>query len=665
MLQELVAAVKASYSGVAARQQVAAISQFHRIQASPGYRAAAEYCLGQLRSWGVPAEILSFPANEHTTYWAQHMFQEWDCTAATLDLLADGEVRRLADYREEKIAVIQRSGPFSGEAEVVLLDRGDGPEEYVGLDVAGKVVLAQGNIAEIYRLAVQERGAVGVLYDGMRDVPPVRQRIDLPDTCQYTSFWYYEPGVPHPFGFVLTPRQGDELRWLARSGNTLQVRAHVESRLYDGAIEVVSALIPGETDEEAVVVAHLCHPQPSANDNASGAGAALEAAHALQCAIAAGRLPRPRRGIRFLWVPEMTGTFAYLATHEDEIARMVAGINLDMVGQNQEACGSVFLIERPPDAMASFAADLAEALRELLQEGASSHSDMGSFLLYRQAVTPFSGGSDHYILSDPTVGVPTPMLIQWPDRFYHTSADTIDKVDAGMLAVVGGLAAAYAYFVAAAGEREARWLAREMTARGKAVLQRIAQDGYTRALAAGSLAALGQAAQRTARDLGFRADRLVAGLGSLARLDGGLAGVIAAQTRELRAAQAQEWAAVEPELTRLARRCGAERLPAPVGPVEDEWLSRARGLVYRRAVRGPVGDLSLLMATEDRATLRDLVAGHGGQSMVPVSALYWLDGQRSLAQVADLVECEIGERDVEFLVRLAELLEHARIVQRV
>jgi len=64
---------------------------------------------------------------------------------------------------------------------------------------------------------------------------------------------------------------------------------------------------------EVLVVAHLCHPQPSANDNASGAAAALEAARVLQTLIAGGHLPPPRRSIRFLWLPEFTGSQAYLA----------------------------------------------------------------------------------------------------------------------------------------------------------------------------------------------------------------------------------------------------------------------------------------------------------------------------------------------------------------
>jgi aminopeptidase-like protein len=119
----------------------------------------------------------------------------------------------------------------------------------------------------------------------------------------------------------------------------VKVRAKVTSRFWDGELNVVSAVIRGQTDEEVVVVAHLCHPQWSANDNASGAATVLEVARTLQGLISEGRLDKPHRGIRFLLVPEISGTQAYLASNEDQIPRMIAGLNLDMVGENQDLCG--------------------------------------------------------------------------------------------------------------------------------------------------------------------------------------------------------------------------------------------------------------------------------------------------------------------------------------
>ena len=671
MLQELVQAVKDAYSGPVARQHVAAISQFHRIQASPGYRAAAGYCLEQLRSWGVEAEVLSFPANERTSYWACRLFQEWDATEGTLDLVApEAERGRLADFREEKTALIQRSSSFDGEAEVVVVEGGDSESDYAGLDVAGKVVLARGDIGKVYRLSVQQRGALGILYDGLRGLSPVRERMDLPDARQYTSFWWRSAEEPRCFGFVLTPRQGDRLRSLAREAakkgsGPLRVRARVVSRLYDGEIEVVSALVRGETYEEVVIISHLCHPQPSANDNASGAGATLEAARVLQYLIGSGTLPRPRRSIRFLWVPEMTGTFAYLATHEDRLRQMVAGVNLDMVGERQELCGSSFLIERPPEAMASYVGDLAEVLRDALEERASSLSGTDTYPLVRQAVTAFSGGSDHYILSDPTVGVPTPMLIQWPDRFYHTSEDTIDKVDPAMLALAGRLATAYAYFIARAGEAEARWLAGLVLTRGKERLARAAHDGLTRVYEATSPEGLAREARRTERELAFRVDRTVAALHSILRLAPEAAPAIEQAAAAIEAAHAAEQEAFGAQVSWLARARRIPKAALTAGEPEDEWKARAEKLVYRRVMRGPVGmgELEARLSADDRSALETLRETHDtGLRMLGTVMLYWMDGRRNLREVADLAECETGYRDLEAMVRLAELMERAGLL---
>lgn len=55
----------------------------------------------------------------------------------------------------------------------------------------------------------------------------------------------------------------------------------------------------------------------------------------------------------------------------------------------------------------------------------------------------YAGGSDHYILSDPTAGIPCPSLGQWPDAFYHTSGDTVDRISPQMLEVSARTCAAF------------------------------------------------------------------------------------------------------------------------------------------------------------------------------------------------------------------------------
>ena len=658
------------FSGTSALEVVGDIVRFHRIQASPGFRAAAEHCAGLLRDAGVQTEILRFPANFATHYWTSGQFQEWDCHCATLRLLSPaGQARTLADYGEHKLALVQRSTGTPSEgvaAPIVALDEGETEEEYERVDVRGKLVFSGGDVARVHALAVERHGAVGIITDHLAEFPPLRERFDLPDALQYTSFWWTGAERVKGFGFVLTPREGERLRRLLRtSPEPVVAHAWVDAALYDGEMEVVSASIPGATDEEVLIVAHLCHPQPSANDNASGAATAIESARTLRRLIDAGRLARPRRGIRLLLPPEITGSYCYLATHEERIPRTVAAINLDMVGENQALCQGPLLVERPPAAGAGFAGDLLAAImRELAAQDATNLVPAGAgnvrYALFKWAVTPFSGGSDHMLYADPTVGIPCPMLIQWPDKFYHTSADTIDKVDPAMLRRAGILAATYAYAIAAAGEREALWLLNELSVEYRRALPRALAD---RPASAG--VAPGAWIDRQAR---FLLDRHRAALGAVRRLDDG------PRVGRLIATLADDAARVARDERDRARSAATWTVPpagssngAGAGPTpHSHWEDRAVGLVYRRPVPGPLGlhwgERTLSPAAQ--AEERELRRRPGARTLATVG-LYWIDGRRTLLEVADLVEAESGLRDLEFLVRYTALLEGGGALERV
>ncbi len=650
MFKKILEAARREFSGEAAKGYVADLTRYHRIQASPGFREAAKYCEERLKGFGIRAELLSFPADTRTAYWSQRMFQEWDATDATLRLIEpEKERRKLADYGEVKNSLIQRSAPFSGTAEVVLLEDGEEVAEYEGLDLKGKVVLTKGDVHRICDLAVARHDAVGIIYDGMREVPLVRHRMDLADGVQYTSFWWIGD-EPKCFGFVLSPKEGDRLRTLLKKGETVKVEAEVKSSIYDGQMEVVSALVPGETDEEVLLIAHLCHPQPSANDNASGCGALLETARVLQKLIGDGELAKPKRSIRFLLVPEMTGTYAWLATNEDRIPKIVAGVNLDMVGENQDVCGSSLVLVGSPASNASFADDLLERVLEEVGGEASGFGGLGKFPLFRQASTTFSGGSDHYILTDPSVGIPCPMLNQWPDKFYHTSEDTLDKVDPKMLSRVGAAVLAYAYFLANAGGIEGTWLGLEMVSRFKGRMARIGQEGITKILSSEKSEERAAILDQLARRVDFWLEGQIRALSSVRRLAD-------IEVREL-----------EEEIKLLAKREIEQaraflRRRVKVGSVKarrlDEWEERAAGLVPQRVHRGPISLRSYLpeLSDEERETWRMVTQEKRDLhfNLLP-AALYWADGKRNLLEIADLLEIEFETRDMELLVTYFELM---------
>lgn len=652
-MSALLRSLSTAVSGEVAWQNVAEISRYHRIQASPGYRAAASYVAAELEAVGLAVRVLSYPANPEASYWSLGGWQEWDCREATLYLIgADGNQELLCDFRACPTSVIQRSASFDGEAEVVLLEDGSDPKHFDGLDVRGKLVLSDGDPAQVYELAVSERGALGILCDRMEAKVPGRSKLDMPDVRRYTSFWWAREHRPC-FGFVLTPRQGDRFRRLLRASADgerqagLRVKAHVDARLYDGAMEVVEARIVGRTQEEVLVVAHLCHPQPSAHDNASGCGAGMEAAGALRRLIDRGALDETTRSVRFLFVPEINGTYAYLADHEGQLANWIAGLNLDMVGGDQRQLDCTFTLERPPEALPSFAPHLLERLREVLFDDITDLGSRGRFPLFRHAVGGFTGGSDHMLFGDPTVGVPMPMLIDWPDRYWHTSADTLDKVDPVMLGKVSVLTAAYAYWLACAGSEEAVWLGHEMASRFQARLCRRAQGALCQGLEGEGTPHVTRAWPGFTREAHFLCDRHVAALHTLQRLAPDVGDVVDRLSLIAKRVLEQEVSRVKATLMRQRRLLYLEDTPSPASEDDADWRQEAAQLIPHRLFRGPLSIRAHLpkLTPDDRLAWRRLVAeAGGGWDTACWMAEYWADGQRTLLEVQELVEVESGHK---------------------
>ncbi|MEX0973963.1 MAG: DUF4910 domain-containing protein [Bacillota bacterium] len=669
MLSERLSVIGSEFSGDAAFAHVSKISGFHRIQASPGYRGAAQYVFGALRRFGIDAEVLTFPAKEGLTWWSQAGFMEWDCDDAELVLLEDGKRQRLCSFQEEKMSLIQRSAPTQGPIETSIVYVEDGSEDasYRGLDVAGKIVFSRGDVTTIAAAAVDRHGAAGILVDNLNEFPPVRDRMQIPDARQYTSFWPVKTAEFRAFGFVLSPRQGEALRRrFAAGGKELRAVAEVRSRFYEGAIEDVTAVIPGLTGEEVVAIAHLCHPEPSANDNASGAGALVEAARALSRLVREGRLPRPKRTIRFLWVPEMTGSYMYLAANEGRLRKFAAAINLDMVGENQDLCKGPFLVEKPPKALPGFGGDLAESVLRAMTAEAANLAGTSSNALFKWAVTPFSGGSDHYIWADPTVGVTCPMLIQWPDKYYHTSLDTIDKVDPAMLHLAGTLTATYLYFAASATPEDAAYLAGEMGAHFQSELQdalgqtmRAAREALAQAQGPEDRSlCLAKSRRAIERKADFLSMRKVLDLSSLDRLCGPSSYQDAARSRAAEyiscAAEFLKSKSLD-DLAALAGLGGVRDLPPAWEPEASEIETKAASLVPTRAYKGPFAGRGHERTPEQEALQEAFSKKHKRAMRSAVYVQYWADGVRTAAEIADCVEAETGHRDIEMIVDYIEL----------
>jgi len=232
------------------------------------------------------------------------------------------------------------------------------------------------------------------------------------------------------------------------------------------------------------------------------------------------------------------------------------------------------------------------------------------------------------------------MVIQWPDRFYHTSADTPDRVDPQMLARVGRLAAVYAYWIAQAGRKEAQWLAREMSARFRQRIIGALQEAVTRA---GDEE--GEGRETVRQRLDYWIERHQEGLRSLRRL-----APISVSTWEAQDAEFahSEWAHV------------ADLLPDRA--TVDRPKVEGGEAVVRRRFRGPA-QVEGAVARQDAATRdrwwRLRQSFRKTASVLPVLAQYWADGRRTVAEIAERVQLEtdheVTERLVEYFGLLAEL----------
>lgn len=639
MFKHIFETVGKEISGENAKNVATEVTRFHRIQVSPHFREAAEWCKTQLKSYGLHCKVHAYTADGKTTYWSFTLPKEWRIESATLEI--DGEV--WADFRDKKVSLIQRSHPIKVEAEVVHLETDD---EEAFKSVQGKIVHSPLPLEKIKDLALHYKAA-GIITSGIREIT-LRTRLDVPDAVHYYSFWG-EKGS----GFVLSPRKGEKLKKLIekrekeiekdnknQKKGPVKAKMVIESELYPGKMEVVDAVIPGETDEEVVVVAHLCHPQPSANDNASGCGALMEVARALNTLIGKKSLKKPKRGIRFLLVPEIHGTVAYLASNPEKIPHFVAGMNLDMVGENQDLCKSSLLLERTPDSMPSFINDLAEIIFEELTYELGNFSDTVKYASFRHAITSFSGGSDHYVFSDPSVGVPCPMVIQWPDLFYHSSLDTPEKLDSASLKKVSTLTATYAYFIAAAGEKEAEWLALMICEKAKERLSKKVREILTEVNEQKEKEKEKEKEINYHGLLDYLLTRDILTLHSLKRLAD-------IDTKLL-----------EEELNQFVSTA-KKKIPSSKEKKEEEcnW-------VPKRKFPGPISTRKVLleMPFDELKAYEKKQEEYKYSRLLGNVAVYWVDGKRTVSEINRLLTYEVGKGSLEFLKwYFAFLAEHQLI----
>ncbi len=457
-------------------------SAWNSVMETGGYdknRTAAEYesmfyetryYLEKMKEYGLPgAELVRYPGG---TTWDGVRGELWE---------VEPNHRKLASYRD--MAAMLATGSVSSDVTAELVWVGLGrKEDMQGKDLAGKIVVTEGSTSSVHRLACGEMGAAGVV--SMNSSRPYFDPLQLP--------WGNVGGgrgdtapPPAKFAFQIPPREGDYLKRRLLAGQKIRVRAQVASETVKYDIQDLTCHIPG-TDPDAgeiIFSAHLFegYVKQGGNDDISGCATILEIARVLHTLISEGRIPRPKRTIRFLWGPEFSGTGPWVKAHKDLMEKTLCNINLDMVGEWLSKNQAFMCMMRTTYGNPHYINDVMENYYRFVGEGNRERiQNRGNFDLVPERIVaptgadePFYysiethyGASDHEVFNDWGVQVPGIMMIAWPDRWYHTSGDHVDKSDPTQLKRIVIIGAGAAYTVASADDHMAMKIAGETASNG-------------------------------------------------------------------------------------------------------------------------------------------------------------------------------------------------------
>jgi hypothetical protein len=621
-----------------------------------------KFVLERLKEYGITdSRIIDLPTRSPKT---------WDAEEGELWIVKPA-LRKIADLKEIAASLCSGSATLDVSGELVYVGPGNQDRYYEGRDVKGKIVLVSGSPQGAQRMAVEKYGAVGLI--GFTSSHP---EFD-PDEVGWSGVSAAE-GMKPTIGFMVSERQGRDLRDRLERGAKIEMRAWAKTQMVPYKEQMVEAVLPGREypNEELVFTAHLFEgfAKQGANDNISGCVAILETARTLRKLMDEGKIPPLKRTVRFLFVPEISGTSAYLRMYPDIAKRFFADINEDMVGEGLIKNQSMMELVQSPLSIPSYFNDVMRAFYEWMgttqrnNEGREAYlpvwSPTGSRDPFYFAIDPYSGGSDHIVFIESGLRIPAAMLIVWPDQWYHTSGDTVDKSDSTQLKRVTVIGAAAAAFLAGAGPDEVEALIAEVGWRSP---ERLGRD------LARAEAMVGGADKAKLTDAYREADNIVTQ--ALRREDATLASI-----RFFIRGDARLEALLKAKLTGLAgcrvpfgreledvykARCAREGLAAQRIQLSAEEIRLGKLIPERTEKLNGVFDSRAF--SQMRRDMKDAPSYNLGRSETEVRNL--IDGQRSILQIRNAVAAAaattggatVGLKDVETFLRLLEKTGYVRI----
>ncbi len=237
-----------------------------------------------------------------------------------------------------------------------------------------------------YSVPVRRRLSLAELKRHVHTLP------DQPDLIPYRTSYYQEN-----WAFCMAHRQLESL-----PEGTYEVS--IDSSLADGHLTYGEFLHKGETDDEFLLSAHVCHPS-LADDNCSGIALLTRLAERIA-------RTKTRYSYRFLFAPGTIGAITWLARNQDKVSRIKHGLVVSMVG---DGGGPAYKKSRRGNA------DIDRAFGQVLR-----HSGSASTVL---EFSPY--GYDERQYCSPGFDLPVGLFqrsVFGTIPQYHTSADDLDFI---------------------------------------------------------------------------------------------------------------------------------------------------------------------------------------------------------------------------------------------
>ncbi len=489
-------------SGDRAFEHIRVLTQWHRDSGMEGYFKAMDYVVDAAKANGLQdVSIIKQPHLDN-----QGNLANYTARVGELWMVEPVELK-LADIGDHALYLADNSRDADVTAELVWI--GDASDETLqNIDVKGKIVLANANPGIAVQNAVYERGAVGVI---VYTTSESKNMLDFPDQLPWVRIQNPPKGQKGTFAFSLSPRKGETLRKVLETkaeqdffatgkrtpGGRVVVRAKVDTDIGAENARTGTGMVEGwirgtkYKDQQIVITAHLQEEQGSANDDGSGSGNILELARVFNKLIKEGKIPPPKRDIRFWWADEIYSEYQYFRENPGSQKMMLANLHQDMTGAKQSMGGRVQHLIFAPHSRTSYLDALFESVGNFVILTNNSFIQANRFSNYPRPFSqpilatrgtrepfnarfvPYFGASDNLVFVEGIIGVPAVALINWDDYYIHSSDDDLDNIDQTQLQRNNFIIGAMAFYLAYAEAEDIPVLASETYAQGG---RRLAND---------------------------------------------------------------------------------------------------------------------------------------------------------------------------------------------